>query len=82
MYWLADRWCEPDVTRLKDRLDLSELERWKAHFRFRKDLNEDEWVPLAQREMTLADVRAKAAQTATEMQYVFREAKCQRTSAT
>lgn len=70
------------MTRLKLRMELIDLEKWKAHFRLRKDLNEDEWVPLAQREMTLTDARAKAAQTATEMQYVFKEAKCQRRSET
>jgi hypothetical protein len=49
-------------------MDLKDLERWKAHFRFRQDLNEEEWVPLAQREMTLADVKSKAAETVEKLQ--------------
>ncbi len=45
------------------------LERWKAHFRYRKELNEEEWAPIAAREMTIEDARLRAAETGERLEH-------------
>ena len=47
---------------MKSEMDVLDLERWKAHFRYRKELNEDEWAPIGDRQLTLEDVRLRASE--------------------
>lgn len=43
-------------------MDVLSLERWKAHFRYRKELNEEEWAPIGERQLTIEDVQIRAAE--------------------
>jgi len=45
-----------------------DLERWKAHFRFRQELDKEEWYPIYPRELTLADVAEKADEAARKLE--------------
>jgi hypothetical protein len=49
-------------------MGLRQLEKWKAHFRFRKELNEDEWAPIADRQLTIEDVRLRAGNAARKLE--------------
>lgn len=45
------------------------MERWKAHFRFRKELDQDEWVPVARRIKHIDEVREQIRETAERLEH-------------
>lgn len=49
-------------------MPLRQLERWKAHFRYRKELNPDEWVPISDRQLTIDDVRERSRNAAAKIE--------------
>jgi hypothetical protein len=54
---------------LKQELTVRDLERWKAHFRYRRELNEEEWAPVAHRIKHIDEVREQINQTAERLEH-------------
>lgn len=63
LYWLADRWGIADAEGLKVEMTVWQLEKWKAHFRARRELKCEEWNPVPDRQMTIEEVMEQAMET-------------------
>jgi hypothetical protein len=54
---------------MKAELTARTLERWKAHFRFRSELNPEEWAPVAQRIRHIDEVREQIRRTGEQLEH-------------